>query len=186
MAGQVWFDTITGEISADCDFATFAGLTVAAAGARYGETSREVEAVRTAWVGVGVLTADAPGNGSGTPGAPADPAAPTDPGTPADPGTPPPGTEVAVRRTGGFAGRTRERTVAIEDLPDADTLLWQRLLATDRLTGLAAAVEREYPDAYCYGVRCARPALDVTVPEPALTDDVRALLERTLRGEDTA
>ena len=186
VAGQVWFDTITGEISADCDFATFAGLTVAAAGARYGETSREVEAVRTAWVGVGVLTAGAPGDGSGTPDAPADPGAPTDPGTPADPGTPPPGTEVAVRRTGGFAGRTRERTVAIEDLPDADTLLWQRLLATDRLTGLAAAVEREYPDAYCYGVRCARPALDVTVPEPALTDDVRALLERTLRGEDTA
>ena len=89
-----------------------------------------------------------------------------------------------MRRTGGFAGRTRSRTVALAELPDPDTAAWRELLATDRLQALAAAVEREYPDAYCYGVRCAVPEVDVVVPEPALTDDVRDLLERTLRGGD--
>ena len=38
--GQIWFDTLTGDgIAADCDFATFAGLTEAAATARYGAGS---------------------------------------------------------------------------------------------------------------------------------------------------
>ncbi len=177
VAGQVWFDTITGEISADCDFATFAGLTVAAATARYGEGSREAEAVAAAWAGVGVA---AGGTGGGT--TPADPGTPQTPGTPLP--TPAPGTEVAVRRTGGFAGRTRERTVTLGELPEEDDRAWRDLLATDRLQGLAAAADRDYPDAYCYGVRCAVPEVDVTVPEPVLTDDVRSLLERTLRADD--
>ncbi len=184
VAGQIWFDALTGEIRADCDFATFAVLTTAAAATRYGEGSREAEAVRGAWAGVGVVPAADPGGpGTDAPGAPAEPGTPADP---ADPGTPSAGTEVAVRRTGGFAGRSRERTVVLHDLPESDTRQWQRLLATDRLRGLAAAVEREYPDAYCYGVRCAHPELDVSVPEPALTDDIRGLLERTLRGDDPA
>ncbi|MGG5259032.1 protealysin inhibitor emfourin [Phycicoccus avicenniae] len=182
VAGRIWYDTVTGEISADCDFATFAGLTVAAATARHGEGSAEAEAVRTAWSGVGVTAgSSAPGDG-GTATPPADPGTPTDPGTPA----PAPGTEVAVRRTGGFAGRTRERTVTLGELPDDDGRAWQSLLATDRLQGLAAATDREYPDAYCYGVRCAAPEVDVTVPEPVLDGDVRDLFERTLRGPDLA
>jgi hypothetical protein len=183
-AGQVWYDTITGEISADCDFATFAGLTVAAAAARYGEGSREAEAVAAAWAGVGVAVG---GVTEGSPGdsTPADPGTPESPGGPA-PQVPAPGTEVAVRRTGGFAGRTRERTVTLGELPEDDDRAWRDLLATDRLQGLAAAADRDYPDAYCYGVRCAVPEVDVTVPEPVLTDDVRALLERTLRADDLA
>ena len=60
--GQVWFDTITGDIRADCDFSTFARLTVAAAAARHGEGSEVVTAVRAAWEAVGVsYAADAPG-----------------------------------------------------------------------------------------------------------------------------
>ncbi|MBT9257997.1 M4 family metallopeptidase [Phycicoccus sp. MAQZ13P-2] len=172
VAGQVWFDTIVGEIRADCDFATFAGLTLAAATARHGEGSREAEAVRAAWSGVGVeIGADAP-----APGSPA----PQTPGTPV-PDAPAPGTELEVRRTGGFAGRTRTRTVVLGELPEPDNRAWQDLIATDRLRTLAAGVEREYPDAYCYGVRCAVPEVDVVVPEPVLTDDVRDLFERTLR-----
>ena len=53
--GQIWYDTLTGDgIAADCDFATFAGLTVAAATARYGAGSSEVGAVEQAWTQVGV------------------------------------------------------------------------------------------------------------------------------------
>ena len=57
VAGQVWVDTITGDISADCDFATFARLTVAAATARHGADSEVVAAVRAGWDAVGVASA---------------------------------------------------------------------------------------------------------------------------------
>lgn len=182
VAGQVWFDTIVGEIRADCDFATFAGLTLAAATARYGEGSREAEAVRVAWSGVGVeVGTDAPAPGSPAPQAPGTPAPDAPAPTPDAPEAPAPGTELEVRRTGGFAGRTRTRTVVLGELPEPDNRAWHDLIATDRLRMLAAGVEREYPDAYCYGVRCAVPEVDVVVPEPALTDDVRDLFERTLR-----
>ncbi|WP_392543749.1 protealysin inhibitor emfourin [Oryzobacter telluris] len=178
VAGQVWVDTITGDISADCDFATFAALTVAAATKRHGEESEVVTAVRAAWDAVGVTSAaTAPdetdpsgtGNsGSGDDGSSSSALAP--------------GTSVSVRRTGGFAGRTLERTVTLEELPTHDTRAWQSLLADDRLTALAreAAATRRMPDAFCYGVRCETPPLDVELPEPQLSDDVRSLLERTL------
>ncbi|MFE2941195.1 M4 family metallopeptidase [Streptomyces sp. NPDC059255] len=55
-AGQIWFDVLTGgELEIDADFADFAGLTVAAARARYGEAA-ELEAVVKAWSQVGVRT----------------------------------------------------------------------------------------------------------------------------------
>lgn len=173
VAGRIWFDTITGEIRADCDFATFAALTVAAATARYGAGSRETQAVAAAWAGVGI-----------TPGA----AAPEPPGTPAGStvdadGTPTPTTPVTVRRTGGVTGMVRERTVTLAELPDDDTARWQDLFSDGRLRALAAAADAEAggrPDAFCYGVSCDRPPLDVTLPEPVLTDDVRDLFERTL------
>ncbi len=69
VAGQVWFDTITGDIRADCDFPTFAGLTVAAATARHGDDSDVVSAVRAAWEAVGVSLDDPRGTagcGGGT------------------------------------------------------------------------------------------------------------------------
>ena len=69
-AGQVWVDTITGDISADCDFATFARLTVAAATARHGADSEVVAAVKAGWDAVGVASAAE---------APTTPTAPTPP-----------------------------------------------------------------------------------------------------------
>lgn len=55
-AGQVWYDTITGSLSADADFAAFADATIAASTKRYGDGSAETQAVRAGWVKVGVLT----------------------------------------------------------------------------------------------------------------------------------
>jgi hypothetical protein len=174
VAGQVWVDTITGDISADCDFATFAGLTVAAATKRHGEDSEVVAAVRAAWDAVGVTGGATTPDGSSSGSSGADDRGGSQ--------APAPGTSVSVRRTGGFAGRTIERTVLLEELPTPDTRAWQSLLADDRLTVLAreAAASRPVPDAFCYGVRCETPPLDVELPEPQLSDDVRGLFERTL------
>jgi hypothetical protein len=190
VAGQVWYDAITGDIRADCDFPTFARLTVAAATARYGSGSREESAIRAGWdaVGLGTGSSGGTGPGSGTstsgsagtgPGPDAPP--PVDSGSP----TPPPdaGTEVRVRRTGGVAGMVREGTVALGALPDPDTRAWQRLLAEEHLQHLAAAADddaRARPDAFCYSVHCEEQHLAVDLPEPAVPDTVRDLLERTL------
>ncbi|MFI1012878.1 M4 family metallopeptidase [Streptomyces sp. NPDC020965] len=55
-AGQIWFDTLTGgELGERANFTEFAGLTVAAARARYGEGA-ELAAVLKAWSLVGVAT----------------------------------------------------------------------------------------------------------------------------------
>ena len=103
--------------------------------------------------------------------------------------TPTPGsaTQVSVRRTGGFAGRTVERTVSLGELPKHDARAWHSLLADDGLPALAEqlAGRPQQPDTYCYGVQCEVPALDVQLPELELPDDVRSLLERTLAlGDD--
>ncbi|WP_415950258.1 M4 family metallopeptidase [Streptomyces sp. KLOTTS4A1] len=53
-AGRIWYDTLTaGGLAVDADFSDFAGATVAAAAARYGE-GEEHEAVVKAWNQVGV------------------------------------------------------------------------------------------------------------------------------------
>ncbi len=178
VAGQVWVDTITGDISADCDFATFARLTVAAATARHGADSEVVAAVKAGWDAVG-LGADASHRRPDRTGAHHDPEPPAEPGPSPTPG---PGTQVSVRRTGGFAGRTVERTVALGELPHRDARAWHSLLADDGLPALAEQVadRPQMPDTYCYGVRCEMPPLDVELPELELPDDVRSLLERTL------
>ncbi len=54
-AGLIWYRTITGNLPSSADFATFAAATLTAAAAEYGESSKEVAAVRAGWVGVGVL-----------------------------------------------------------------------------------------------------------------------------------
>ena len=160
--GQIWYDVLTGpDIKPDCDFASFAGLTVAAATARHGKDSKETAAVAEAWRTVGVVSA-----GSTT--------------TPVDQ---PDGSsagveELSVRRTGGFAGLRRERTLRLAELPDDDAAHWRSLLSDDRLTRLADAPT--HPDAFCYGVRCDAVSLDVTIPEPALEPEVRDLFDRTL------
>ncbi|WP_427384468.1 protealysin inhibitor emfourin [Janibacter sp. G56] len=166
-AGAIWWDTITGDIRADCDFATFAGLTVRAARARFG--GREADAVAAAWTKVGV---------SSSPSSSA-PTAPTPrQDEPSEGGWPP--ATLTLRRTGGFAGQVRERRVDVGALPESDAAAWQDLLRGRGLTDLAGAPS--HPDAYCYGVTCDAPALDVLVPEPALPQSVRDLFERTLRG----
>jgi len=185
-AGQVWFDTITGDISADCDFETFAALTVKAATARHGAGSEVVAAVRAGWVAVGLADAVAPPDADPSPsgggqGSPATPSSPTEPA----PKKPTSGTQVNVRRTGGFAGRTVERTVTLGELPKADAKAWRSLLADDHLPALAgrASGGSRMPDSFCYGVRCDAPPIDVELPEPHLSDEVRTLLERTLAAD---
>jgi hypothetical protein len=160
-AGRIWYDALTGPaITARCDFATFAELTVAAAVDRFGD-GPEADAVRSAWASVGVTgDAPAPGRGGGV-----DPSA-----------------GLLVRRTGGFAGIARERRTTIADLPGEDREEWVGLLAGDRLTVLATG-GRTVPDAYCYGVVCPAADVDVELPEPGLPARLRALLERTLSGE---
>lgn len=166
--GRTWYAVLTGPgISADCDFVTFAGLTVAAARDEHGDGSPAVQAVQSAWEQVGVLRSAAPGE----PG-PVEPA-------PAEAGR---GTEVLVRRTGGFAGLTRERAVRLEELPREDADQWSHLLANRRLSAFANGPS--HPDAYCYEVRCDAPATQVSMPEPRLPEEVRGLLERTLAGTD--
>jgi Zn-dependent metalloprotease len=49
-AGQIWYDVLTGgQLTANADFASFAGLTVAAAKARFGDGSDQAAAVLRAW-----------------------------------------------------------------------------------------------------------------------------------------
>ena len=163
--GQIWYDVLTGSaIKADCDFATFASLTVEAATARFGAAAKETAAVQDAWQTVGL-----PVHAAGPARHKSSGASPTGA---AD--------ELFVRRTGGFGGLTRERSLRLDDLPSKDALQWRDLLGGDRLAALADAPS--HPDAFCYGVRCDAARLDVTVPEPALEADLRALFERTLEG----
>ena len=153
------YDVLTGaRIRHDCDFATFAGLTRDAAVARFGDGSTEADAVEQAWQAVGVTpeVSRLAGARTSTTGA----------------------SELTVRRTGGFGGLVRERSLRLADLPDADAARWRALLAGDRLARLADAPT--HPDAFCYGVRCDAPRIDVTIPEPALEAELRDLFERTL------
>ncbi len=199
--GQIWFDTLTGDgIAADCDFATFAGLTVAAATARYGAGSSEVGAVEQAWTQVGVPLgagqADDPVPDP-VPSPVPDPApapvpdpvpAPVPDPVPApapdpvpDPAPAPGDDLVQVRRTGGLAGMRQTRTVALSDLPASDATAWRSLLADDGLQGLAARPGgRTIPDAFVYHVACPPEAAEVTLPEHGIPDPVRELFRRTL------
>jgi Zn-dependent metalloprotease len=65
-AGQVWYDSLSQPLSTSPSFAEFAGATVAAATARYGESSAEAVAVRSGWAGVGVRLAGALTDGAPT------------------------------------------------------------------------------------------------------------------------
>jgi hypothetical protein len=175
--GQVWYAVLTGPgISADCDFRTFAELTVAAARDGHGDGSAVARAVESAWQQVGVLHAGVPEVPA--PGGPA----PAEPGGGDGGQEPGQGTEVLVRRTGGFAGMTRERSVRLGELPREDADQWSLLLATRRLSAFANGPAR--PDAYCYEVRCAVPPTQVSLSEPRLPEEVRGLLERTLASGD--
>ncbi|KAA0012579.1 peptidase M4 family protein [Billgrantia pellis] len=54
--GPIWYDTlIDSRLASDCEFVPFAELTLDNAVRRFGSSSRQAEAVREAWRGVGVL-----------------------------------------------------------------------------------------------------------------------------------
>jgi Zn-dependent metalloprotease len=58
-AGLIWYRALTGgSLSPTADFAGFAAVTLAAAASEYGEESEEVAAVRSGWIGVGVIDDD--------------------------------------------------------------------------------------------------------------------------------
>ncbi|MDU0313707.1 protealysin inhibitor emfourin [Phycicoccus sp. M110.8] len=192
-AGQVWYDVLTGgTITADCDFATFAGLTVAAAEARYAAGSPQARAVRDAWVQVGVLSGASAADGASATSTASTSTASTSAGstgagstgagsTGAGPsGATPAGAAVRVRRTGGIAGQHRRRTVALAELSDDDAHAWRGLLADDGLRALAARRGRVIPDAFTYHVACPPESDEVELPELDLPEDVRDLLRRTL------
>ena len=175
-AGQVWFDAITGDIAADCDFVTFAGLTTTAAARRYGPGSAEHRAVMGAWAAVGVIA-----TGAEHPGGPAE-TGPSD----AEPSeTEPSDTEVMVRRSGGFAGVVKESRVRLDDLAHEDAQAWAELLTGPELQAAAAKSQSDRgADRFWYTVCCEEPPVDVEVPEQALAEPTRDLLERTLHAAD--
>ena len=163
--GLIWRDVLMGEIATDCDFATFAALTVAAAQARYGEGSTQAAAVADAWQQVGVVADE-----GGTP-----PVDKTD-------GTEGEGALLHLTRSGGVAGLTRSRELSLGELPRSDALAFRSLIEGPQLPRLAAEGTSR-PDALCYGLRCERPELDVQVAESVLPRATRSLFERTLRRE---
>lgn len=161
-AGQIWYDAIaSSRMRPDCDFATFAALTLAAAEDRFGKASAEALAVGSAWKTVGVT-----GPTETTPATPAvDPKA-----------------EVLVRRSGGFAGQTKQRQTALAELPGADRKAWQGLLASDTLPKLAAN-SKAHPDSYSYRIRCDNDNVEWELPELSLPKSLRRLPDRFL-GEN--
>ena len=93
---------------------------------------------------MGVAT-DAAGPSAPGSEAPAGPGAgtDTDTGSGSDSGSgdgPGPATQLNVRRTGGFAGRTLERTVVLGELPNGDARAWTTACADDGLPTLAGEV----------------------------------------------
>lgn len=181
-AGQIWFDTITADIAADCDFATFAALTAAAAERRFGSGSPEHRAVLHAWAAVGVMQQqpDAGDGEDGQPGGESDDQRPD--------GQVPEGdlseAEVLVQRTGGLAGIVKENRVRLDELDDEDARAWKRLLTGPELRAAARAEPAPGADRFWYRVCCDEPEVDVEVPEPALAEPTLDLLERTLDAAD--
>lgn len=167
-AGQIWWDTVSGQIAPDCDFATFADLTLTAARSRYGDGSPESAAVAEGWAGVGVTTTAPP------------------PSMPPPSGPPPSGPDggpdpqlVVVRRTGGFAGITKEVTVRLDRLTESEREAWRSLLDGERLTAWAAA-GRTVPDAFRWTIICPGRDIEVTLDEWSLPTELRTVLERAV------
>ena len=87
-----------------------------------------------------------------------------------------------LERTGGFAGLRAERWVDLDDLDaidPADAAAWRELLRSRVLHELAH--EPPQPDRYVYRLTHEDEGIDLVTAEQQLPDDVRDLLERTLR-----
>ncbi len=179
--GQVWYDVLTGDIRADCDFATFAALTIKAAGEVDEATAA---AVTKGWATVGVVPAAAKPrkrrakkagrSGSGT-------GSGTDSGTDAD--APGKNAKVVIKRSGGVAGTQVEREVRLRDLPAEDAAHWKALVATRALERASLDTSQPRPDAFSYEVQVPSLGLQLSIPEPALEDGARDLLDRTLKAD---
>lgn len=154
-AGQVWYSAITaGSLTSTADFATFAAATIAAAG-------EHAAAVTAAWEQVGVV-----GASTSTP----------------DPGPVPVGTEgiVRVRRSGGFAGRTEEGVVSVDEAgPEVRSLLGRIDLDA---AAAGAAAYKLMPDMFTYTFQVAD-GDPVTLPEQAMTEDLGALASLVLKNQ---
>lgn len=192
-AGQVWYDVLTGpQLTADCDFATFAALTTDAARQRFGADSAQAAAVARAWeqVGLPVGTSPTPAPAptpapTPAPGpAPAPTPAPAPPPTSPAPTGPPLPAQVAVTRSGGVAGLRSERVVEPGQLPAELADEWQQVLGSGVLQQLQHTDEQQsgaVPDGYRYHLVAPESDLDVTVGEHQLPERLRALLSRTFR-----
>ncbi len=154
-AGPVWYDVLTGDqVTTEIDFAGFAALTVAAAGARFGDDSAQQRAVADAWTEVGVT------------GAAADPPA-------SDPG------QITVVRSGGFAGMRLERTGSPAELPEPDAGEWRSVLA-DPTVWPTARPAAPVADGFVFSVRAPDAGIDISAGEQEYPPRVRNLLVRFL------
>ena len=155
-AGQIWYAALTsGSLTPTADFAAFAAATIAAAG-------DHAAAVTSAWEQVGVTAGAAPAPAPG-------PVAAGTSGT------------VRVKRTGGFAGRTEEGLVALDDTDDDVRALVERIDLAAAAVGAKAV--KQMPDMFLYTFQVAD-GDPVTLPEQAMTGDLHELAQRVLRRRD--
>ena len=148
-AGRIWYAALVGgDVPSDADFATFAAATVAAAG-------QHVDAVRQAWVDVGVQPAT---GGTSAP-------------------HPQPSGRLRVERSGGFVGRTEAVEVDLDraDDPELGDLVRQAVLTA------ATRDASPKPDmfVYTFSVDGRDP---VRVPEHLLSASQAELARRVLRS----
>ncbi|WP_323792450.1 protealysin inhibitor emfourin [Nocardioides sp.] len=160
-AGRIWYDAMVGgEVGPETDFVGFAAATVAAAGPHAAE-------VAGAWAEVGVRTGDDIRVSQSAP-IPASIPASTE-------GAPGAGV-VRVQRSGGFAGRTTQASVALSDPAVGGEL--SGLVARVEAGGLPSSAAPTRPDMFCYDLDvCGTRA---RVPEHLLTDDLRRLVDLVL------
>lgn len=147
-AGRIWFAALTSGLDEDSEFATFAAATIEAAG-------DHAAVVEEAWTQVGVIGGVAPGPVVRTPA----------------------GAEVAVARTGGFAGLMKE---GIVDLESDDPRVPEVRQLVHRIDFRAVTPGQPQPDRFVYRFRYA--STETRVNEPALTDDLKQLA-RIVLGE---
>jgi len=161
--GKIWYDAMTsGEVTADTDFAGFANATVSSATRLYPADATIADKVRAAWTTVGVLTA------TGTDGSP-DPAAPEQP-APAHASAP----TVAVRRSGGFAGRTTRAELDLDADPEGPEI--RQLLGRAFLEQIT--VSDAGADRFVYTVQYG--SWELTVPEQDLTPELSRVVHIVL------
>ena len=152
-AGQIWYAALTaGSLPPTADFAAFAAATIAAAG-------EHADAVTAAWSQVGVMQGATPSPG------------------PAETGTV---GVVRVKRSGGFAGRTEEGVVSLDEVDQGVRSLVERIDLDAAAAG--AAAYRQMPDMYVYTFQVAD-GDPVTLPEQALSGDLHELAALVLQRD---